>query len=105
MKKTPFEQNELTDLTPEQIEAYKKEYGDIFLFELDGKKCYLHKPSRQILDAANAQKKVSSFNETLIKNCWLAGNKEFVSDDEYFLPASKKLDELITFKDVELKKL
>ncbi|MDZ4212933.1 MAG: hypothetical protein U1C59_14590 [Methylotenera sp.] len=105
MKKQPYDQNTLVDLTEDQIEAYKKEYGEIFVIELDGKKCFLHKPNRQILDAANLQKKSSAFNETLLKNCWIAGDKEFVTHDEFFFPACKRLDELITFKDAELKKL
>lgn len=107
MKKTPFEQNELIDLSEEQIEAYKKEYGDVFLLSVEDKKCYLHKPTRQILDAANAMsaKRNSAFNEVLMKNCWIAGNKEIITDDDYFFGASAQLDQIIEFKNAELKKL
>lgn len=107
MKKTPFEQNELKDLTPEQIEAYKKEYGDIFCIQVEDKKCFLHKPTRQILDAANAMsaKRNSAFNETLLKNCWIAGDKDIISEDDYFFGASSQLDQIIQFKNAELKKL
>jgi hypothetical protein len=107
MKKIPFEQNTKTDLTPEEIEGYKKEYGDIFQIDVEDKKCFLHKPTRQILDAAleASTKKNSKFNETIMRNCWLAGDKIIMEDDEYFMGASKVLDEVITFKSAELKKL
>jgi len=72
MKKTkvPFEQNNIIELTAEDIIGYKEAYGEIFLIEVEDKKCYLHKPTRQILDAANASsnKRSSAFNETLLKN-------------------------------------
>ena len=67
----------------------------------------MHPPTRQILDAAMASstKRNSKFNETLLKNCWLAGDKEIVEDDAYFLAASTQLDEMIEFKEASLKKL
>jgi hypothetical protein len=107
MKKLPFEQNDLKDLTKEQIEGYKKEYQDIYLITVEDKKCFLHKPTRQTLDLAlsSREKKRSLYGETILKNSWLAGNKEIIDDDAYFYAASSQLDELITFKDAELKKL
>lgn len=107
MKKLPFEQNDLKDLTKEQIEGYKKEYQDIYLVTVEDKKCYLHKPTRQTLDLAlsSREKKRSLYGETILKNCWIAGNKEILEEDEYFYAATSQLDDLITFKDAELKKL
>ena len=107
MKKTPYDQNTLTDLTPDQVEDFKKEYGEVFCIEVEDKKCFIHKPTRQILDLASASstKKSSAFNETILKNCWLAGDKDIVSNDDYFMGAGNVLDEIITFKSAELKKL
>ncbi len=107
MKKIPFDQNTLTDLTPEQIAELKKEYGDVFCIEVEDKKCFIHKPTRQILDLANASsaKKSSMFNETILKNCWLAGDKDVVFDDNYFMAAGSILGEVVVFKTAELKKL
>lgn len=107
MKKTPFDQNTLTDLTPEQIEGFKQEYGDIFKIEVEDKSCFIHKPTRQILDLAMASsaKKSSEFNSTILKNCWLAGDKDIVFVDDYFMGAGAVLDEVIQFKTAELKKL
>ena len=107
MKKIPFEQNTKTDLTPEEIESYKAEYREVYEITVEDKKCFIHKPTRQILDAAmNASSKRNSmFNETLLRNCWLAGNKEIMEDDDYFMGASAQLDQVIEFKTAELKKL
>lgn len=106
-KKIPYDQNTLTELTDEQIEAVKKEFGDLFLITVEDKKCYLHKPSRAVLDLAvqSAAKRSSMFDETIMRNCWLAGNKEILEVDEYFYAASKQIDEVIKFKTSELKKL
>lgn len=107
MKKIPFEQNKQADLTAQQIDAFKKEYGEVYLIEVEDKKCFLHQPTRQILDAASmASKKADSkFNEIILKGCWLAGDKELVNDDVYFFSASSQLSEVITFKEATLKKL
>lgn len=107
MKKVPFDSNTQTDLTPEEITELKKEYGDVFCIEVEDKKAFIHKPSRQILDLASSSssKKASQFNEVILKNCWLAGDKDIVHNDDYFLGASAVLDEVITFKKAELKKL
>lgn len=107
MKKIPFEQNNKQELSPAEIESFKKEYGSIFLIEVEDKKCYLHQPSRVILDAASAAsvKANSKFNEVIMRSCWLAGDKEILEKDEYFLAASTKLSDVIEFKEATLKKL
>jgi len=107
MKKIPFAQNTKVDLTADEIEQYKKEYKEVYLIEVEDKKCFLHPPTRQILDAARAgsKKADSKFNEILLEGCWLAGNKEMITEDEYFLSASAQLGEIITYKDSSIKKL
>ncbi len=107
MKKISFDQNNKTDLTKAEIDAFKTQYGSVFLIEVEDKKCFLHTPTRIILDAASAAsgKASSKFNEVILKGCWLAGDKEIVNDDAYFLSASTKLDDIIEFKEASLKKL
>lgn len=106
-KKISYEQNALTELTDEQVIAAKKEYDHVFLLTVEDKKCYIHKPTRMVIDLAvqSAAKRSSMFDETILKNCWLAGDKEIVEVDEYFYAVSKQLDEVIKFKTAELKKL
>jgi len=106
-KKIPFEQNTKIDLSTEEIEQAKQAFGDVFQLQVEDKKCYIHKPTRQVIDLAvqSAAKRSSMFDETILRNCWLAGDKEIVDVDEYFYAVSKQLDEVIKFKTAELKKL
>lgn len=106
-KKVPYEHNTLTELTEEQIALAKKEFGHVYFLQVEDKKCYIHKPTRMVIDLAvqSSAKRSSMFDETILKNCWLAGDKEIVDEDEYFYAVSKQLDEVIKFKTAELKKL
>lgn len=114
MEKVNFDANAKTELTPAEIAEAKRKYGRVFRIavkEDDGAgfvaQAFLHSPTRQILDAAMAssKKKDSMFNETIIKNCWLAGDKSIVTKDELFLSASVQINEMIKFKESELVEL
>lgn len=98
--------SQTTKVAPEQIEEWKKKYGEIFEFEAEGKTVYLKKPGREVLRAANAGAgdDTIKWNEIIIKNCWLEGDACFLDDDDYFFGLSAKLTELIKRKQVELKK-
>ena len=71
-------------ITPEQIESWKKKWGDVFCVTVGDKMKY---------------------NEILLNNCWLAGDEEIKTDDALFLGVSTKLGELVEVKEAELKKL
>lgn len=106
-KKIPFEQNTKTELSEAEIAAAKKNYGDIYLIEVGGKKIYMHEPTRQIFDLAqtSAIKRPSLFEETIMTNCWLAGDKEILDDTELFYGAARKINEITKVAEAELKKL
>lgn len=106
MKIESYQNNNLETLTPEQIEELKKQYGEVYSFELEGKKCFIRKPDRRAISAAMMASKKDSlkFNEVIMKNCWLAGDKCFVEDDDYYFSISESLDEIIEFKKAELVK-
>lgn len=105
--KTPYDRNTLTELTAEQIEAAKAKYGDIYLIEVDGRRVYLHKPDRAVIDMAQmaATKAPSKFEETIMTNCWLAGDKEVISEPRLFYGAARQLNELMEVAYSEIKKL
>jgi hypothetical protein len=96
-----------TGPTQEQIEAWKAKYGTVKMFEVDGHKCYLRKPDRKILSLAmkKSQKNPLDFNETILSNCWLAGDEIFKTDDDMFMAISGELDTLIQQKMVDVKEL
>lgn len=95
------------EVTPQQIEAWKKEHGNVFLIEVGGKKAYLRGADRKTISYATAvgAKDPVAFNEALLQNLWLAGDEEIKTNDSLFMGASSQLHELIEIKAATLKKL
>lgn len=95
------------EITQEQIDEWKKQYGDVFKITVEDKQCFLKKPGRKTLSFASsaASKDPIKFNEILLNGCWLGGDEDIKTNDTYFLGASAKLSELIEVKEAELVKL
>lgn len=95
------------NVTKQQIQEWKKQYGDVYVLNIEGKKAYLRTPDRQTLSYAStlATKDPLKFNEVVLNNCWLGGDEEIKTDDALFLSASSKLGELIQIKEATLEKL
>jgi hypothetical protein len=92
--------------TPEQIENWKKKYGDIFLVEVDDSVCYLKKPDRKTMSyVATLGNNPIRANEALLENCWLGGDESIKTDDEKFYGVSAKLNEIVAIKEAEITKL
>jgi hypothetical protein len=96
-----------TQITQEQIDAWKAKHKDIFKITIEDKAAYLKKPDRKVLAAATAASTTNpmKFNEVVLTNCWLGGDEEIKTEDSYFLGASAKLNEIIEVKQAELEKL
>ena len=94
-------------ITKEQIKEWKKQYGDIYVLNIEGKEAYLRTPDRQTLSYAStlATKDPLKFNEVVLNNCWLGGDEEIKTDDALFLAVSSKLPDLIQIKEATLEKL
>ena len=91
--------------TPEQIKNWKAEHGEFFAIIIEDKVCYLRKPDRKVLSfASQVGSDPMKFNEVILKNCWIGGDEEILTDDSLFLAASSKLDQVIEFKKAELVK-
>ena len=95
--------------TKEQIDAWKKEHGEIFRIVIASanKACYLKKPDRKTLGFAGvaAKENPMKFPETILKNCWLGGDEEIKTDDDLFLSIVPDLEKLNEIKATELEKL
>lgn len=89
----------------EQIDAWKKEHGDIYLITVEDKSCVLRKPTRQELSFVSGITDPMQFTETLLKHLWLGGDEDMQERDEYFLAISSKLDTVLKLKEAEVKKL
>lgn len=99
-------------VTQEQIDLWKKKHRDVWMVTVVGDDdkeytCYMRKPDRKQLSLAMrlSQKDPLKFNESIINGCWLAGDEEIKTDDELFMAVSTRLDELINYKEAEIKKL
>lgn len=113
--------------TKEQIDLWRKQYGDIFEYKAttdvegnsiydekgnvkEGQKelrGYLYSPSLLVLDACKmtSGKSELKFNEALVANCWIDGDKELIEVDEYKAGLFQWLGVLIKIVSGELKKL
>jgi hypothetical protein len=91
----------------EQIQEWKKKHGEVFEVVVGDKVCYLHKPTRKILSFAftKAQNDPLATAEVILENCWLGGDEEIKTDDDYFLGANSQIDKIIEVKEAEIKKL
>ena len=94
--------------TQAQIDEWKKKHGGVYEVAIEsGEKCYLRQPNRKDLSAATASGKKDplKFNESILNNCWLAGDDAIRTNDQLFLAASQELDQILDFKTATVKKL
>ena len=93
-------------LADHEVEALKAKHGEVFELTVDGSACYLRRPNRKELSAASALGTADpmAFNESLLADCWLAGDEAIKTNDWLFLAACKELPALIETKVAELKK-
>lgn len=95
-------------VTQDTIDTWKKKHGEIFLISFeDGKEVYLKKPDRKVLSLAMSkmQSNPLGFAETILNQCFIGGDEEIKTNDNYFFGAAAQLEGLIETKQAELKKL
>jgi hypothetical protein len=89
----------------EQIAEWKKKHGDLFEITVGGKTCILHRPTRKDLSYASVLKDPIKMSEVMLKNLWVAGDEEIQTQDDLFLGAISKMEEVLQVKEAEIKKL
>jgi hypothetical protein len=99
----------MAEVTQEQIEAWKKKFGDVFLIEVKDKKLYLRPPGRNELGYMYSTEKkgdnIFDAQAVVMKSCFLGGDSEVIDDDKYFMAACKRLEVLMDFGEAKIKKL
>ena len=96
-----------TIATQEQIQEWKDKYGGVYKLPVDDKVAYLREPKMQDFKRAFAVMQSDgdlAFGEELIKVLFIDGDEEIKTDDEYFLPARKKMVKFFTYEDAEIEK-
>ena len=94
--------------TAEQIAEWKKKHDEIYEIGTADKVAYLKKPGRNELSFASkmsADGDPYKWNEAIIETCWLGGDEEIKTNDDYFLAVSKQLTEIVKVQDSYIKKL
>jgi len=97
-----------TNISQEQIDAWKKQYGSVYRFTSeDGKIGYFKKPDRKVMDAvaAKATSNPVLSNEILAKTCFIGGDEELITNDANFFGLSQKLKGLLQVIEGELQEL
>ena len=93
------------ELTKEEFLELEKKYGKLFTIKGEGKVCYLKRPGRRELKHAGSEGADDiTYNEIIMRDCFVAGDRAFLDDDYYFLGAMGKLSEVLEYAQVELKK-
>ena len=97
----------MAKVTKDQIEAWKKKFGEIFAIKVDDKTAYLKKPDRNTLRLAFSKAATDplGMNEVILNNCWLGGDTEIKTDDSYFIAAMPQMQSLIEERNATLEKL
>lgn len=95
--------------TEDQLKSWKEKYGEVFEISCDDKRAIVRKPSRKDLSFAlagsNQGKDSVKYVEILLKQCWVDGDMEFQTEDDYFFAAVPTLETLSEIKEAEIKKL
>lgn len=91
--------------TKEQVAEWKKKHGEIFELSVEGKSCILRKPNRKDLSYVSVVKDPIQMSETLLKQLWVDGDMEIQENDDLFLAAIPKMEEVIKVKESKIKKL
>lgn len=91
--------------TKEQVAEWKKKHGEIFEITVEDKSCILRRPNRKDLSFVSVVKDPIKKFESLVRQTWLDGDEEMLTDDEYFIPMLPKLGNLTIYADAAIKKL
>ncbi len=96
------------DHSQERIDALKKEHGSIFKYtSKDGKSCLLRSPNLKIIDACRtvANGSTVKFDKALVENCWIEGDEELRTNDNYCMGLFDWLPAIIKKVDGQLEEL
>jgi hypothetical protein len=92
------------------IKAVKAKYGEtaqVYIYEVEDKKCFLRSIDRNTYSAAAAKVSTSpaKFNEIVINQIWLGGDDEIKNNDQYYFGLVEFVEELMGKKKGSLKAL
>ncbi|HAO08206.1 MAG TPA: hypothetical protein DCQ50_14750 [Chryseobacterium sp.] len=94
---------EIKNLTiEEKIEKWKESYGGVSVLPVEDKKCYLREPNMRDYTRAFTvmqDQGDSAFGDEMLQSLWLEGDKEILTDNDYFAPAKKEIMKMLRYDD------
>jgi hypothetical protein len=94
-------------MTQEQITIWKEKYGGVYELPVEDKTAYLREPKMKDFKRAFTAMQNDgdlAFGEEMLNSLFIGGDEEVKTNDDYFLPARKKLIKFFTFEDAEIEK-
>jgi hypothetical protein len=119
--RTPSFEGLTGQATPDQIAAWKKLHGDVYEITVNNHVGYVRGFDRATMKFALSQLKIKldkdsqgaevsvekmiELGEIGLKNCWIGGSDEILSNDRMFMAAALQVGELFEIAETTLKKL
>lgn len=95
--------------TKEQIEAWKKEHGEVYALKALGHVIYCFKPGRQEISMASQRSRGSEdifmFNQFILEATKLGGSDEMITNPKMFLEINPMVDKISLYTQGSLEKL
>lgn len=94
-----------------KIDELKKKHGAIYQIDVETdvsgeyKSCIIRKPNRKDLSYVSAVKNNFQAMETLLRQLWIEGDEEILTDDDLFLGATNQMGEILKIREGQIKKL
>lgn len=96
----------MKEITQEQIEAWKREHGKVFVAKAGECAGYFRKPTRKELSyAMTLREKPLEMTELILRSCWLGGDEAMLEDNECLLGCDKLVEKLLHVKEMEVGEL
>ncbi|KGO89736.1 hypothetical protein [Flavobacterium suncheonense] len=95
------------EVTQEQIDAWKRQHGNVMKITVDDKVGYFKTLSRKGYSYASqiGAKDPMQFNEAVLKDCFIGGDEEIITKDSYFMTISTHVTEMLGIMSSSLEKL
>ena len=101
-------ENKVVKVDQTQIDNWKADFGGVYKLPVGDKEGFLREPN--MTDFKRAFKAMQSrgdiaFGEEMLRALWLDGDKEILTNDEYFISARKQLKDFFNYDDAVIEKL
>ena len=89
------------------LDALKSKHGKVYEIKVEEKVGYFRKTTRDELKyfIDKSAKDTIGACEVVMGKCFLAGDRELLDDDEYFISAVQEFQKIFTFHTASIKKI